>query len=94
MNTLWKAGIVLWPLIVAALALRLVGQTEPEAATDTLKIAVVDRDAIALALAEQKGPEGAIRAADGIAERLAAEGYVVLDQRYVLRAPPAAVVRP
>ena len=81
MNALWKAGIVLWPLVVAAGVVQLKTPAEPEA--PTMRIAVVDRDAIALALADQRGPEGAIRAADDIADRLAAEGYVVIDQRYV-----------
>lgn len=91
MTTQWKIFSVLWPLLLGIVAV--VG-VSMRAAESPVRIAVVDRDAIALALADKLGAEAAIREADHIAERLAGQGFVVLDQRYVLHAPPESVVRP
>lgn len=91
MTTGWKVFSVLWPLLVASCAF--IGNSM-RAADPQAKIAVVDRDAIALALADRLGAEAAIRETDHIAERLASQGFVVLDQRYVLHAPSESVVRP
>ena len=92
MNGLWKAIVVFWPPLVAAMVW--FAAPKQDASAELQRIAVVDRDAIALALANDRGPDGALQAVDGIVERLVADGYIVLDQRYVLRAPAAIVVRP
>ncbi len=90
MTRLWKVFVCVWPLILLAPGLQPIDH-EPVPAT---RIAVVDRDAIVLTLAETQGADAAILTADAIADRLSAEGFVVLDRRHVLRAPVGTVVQP
>ena len=90
MTRFWKIVVLVWPLILVVPGWRPITQD----ATKPTRIAVVDRDAIVLTLADQQGTDSAILAADAIADRLSAEGFVVLDRRHVLRAPTGTVVQP
>ena len=90
MTRFWKITVWVWPLILVAPCLQ-----KPEMVSiPATRVAVVDRDAIVLTLAEAQGADAAILAADAIADRLSAEGFVVLDRRHVLRAPAGTVVQP
>lgn len=90
MSLAWKLWCLLMPLTLVAGFYTRPMNGAPLAAP----IAVVDRDAIVIQLAPELGTDGAIQQADAIVARLADQGYVVLDQRYVLRAPAAQTVRP
>lgn len=89
MSLLWKVWCALGPLLV------FVGlRYGPEPVSPTAPVAVIDRDAIVIKLSAEIGTDRAIQQADAIAARLSEQGYIVLDQRYVLAAPADQTVRP
>ena len=90
MTRFWKVFVWVWPLVLVAVVRSSLSK-EP---VPSAPIAVIDRDAIVFALADRQGTDAAILGADAIADRLAAEGFVVLDRRYVLRAPADSLVKP
>lgn len=89
MSLFWKVWCALGPLL-AIFGLRF----WPEPVSPTSPVAVIDRDAIVIKLSAEIGTDRAIQQADAIAARLSEQGYIVLDQRYVLAAPADQTVRP
>lgn len=97
-SKLQLAALLLWPPLVAVAAAVIVERRAEarlaRALADRAPIAVVDHFAFVRAAAGADGVDAGMREVRRISERLGADGYLVLDRRYVDAAPDALLVRP
>lgn len=98
LNRLQIALVLLWPPFAAIVAAVVVDWRAEErlarALSDRAPIAVIDHFAFVRAAGSGAGVDSGVQQIRAISERLRAEGYVVLDRRYVDAAPEPLVVKP